>query len=276
MTRPEFSKLWRVTALPGVSFFKASFLHHAFSKHAHEEYAIAASESGVETFQCRGGRHWATPGSLILVNPADLHDGRAVGGGYSYRMVYAAPEVFEKAAHEDSGSQHAAAPLFRSPMIRDEQLAAMVRGFNRRAERHEGLDQLALESGLLQLLRRLLDRHGSSRADDARLRRNNGVIRTACWYLEENFASNPTLTDLAEHCRVSRFALMRLFARHIGMPPHIYMTHVRLRVARQLLLQGEPAASVAAALGYVDQSHLNKRFRAAYGFTPGQFAAALA
>jgi len=26
---------------------------------------------------------------------------------------------------------------------------------------------------------------------------------------------------------------MRLFARHIGMPPHIYMTHVRLRVARQ-------------------------------------------
>jgi AraC-like DNA-binding protein len=276
MTRPEFSKLWRVTALPGVSFFKASFLHHAFSKHAHEEYAIGASESGVETFQCRGGRHWATPGSLILVNPADLHDGRAVGDGYSYRMVYAAPEVFEKAAHEDRGSQHAAAPLFRSPMIRDEQLAAMVRGFNHRAEHPEGLDQLALESGLLQLLRRLLARHASGRGDDARLGRNYGVIRAACRYLEENFASNPTLTDLAEHCRVSRFALMRLFSRHIGMPPHIYMTHVRLRVARQLLLQGEPAASVAAAVGYVDQSHLNKRFRAAYGVTPGQYAASLA
>jgi hypothetical protein len=129
---------------------------------------------------------------LILVNPADLHDGRAVGDGYSYRMVYAAPEVFEKAAHEDSGSKHAAAPLFRSSMIRDEQLAAMVRGFNRPAERHEGLDQLALESGLLQLLRRLLDRHGS-RADDARLRRNNGVIRTACWYLEEKFAFTSTI-----------------------------------------------------------------------------------
>jgi len=42
-------------------------------------------------------------------------------------MVYAAPEVFEKAVHEDSGSQHAVAPLFRYPMIRDEQLAAMVR-----------------------------------------------------------------------------------------------------------------------------------------------------
>jgi AraC-like DNA-binding protein len=29
-------------------------------------------------------------------------------------------------------------------------------------------------------------------------------------------------------------------------------------------------------VGYVDQSHLNKRFRAAFGVTPGQFAAALA
>jgi AraC-like DNA-binding protein len=69
---------------------------------------------------------------------------------------------------------------------------------------------------------------------------------------------------------------MRLFSRHIGMPPHTYMTQVRLRVARRLLLKGEPAASVAAAVGYVDQSHLTKRFRAAFGVTPGQFAAALA
>jgi AraC-like DNA-binding protein len=275
MTRPEFSTLWRVSALPGVSFFKASFLHHAFSKHAHEEYAIGASESGMETFQCRGGQHCATPGSLILVNPADLHDGVPVGDGYSYRMIYVAPDVFQKAVCEDSGSPNTATPLFRSPMIRDEQFAAMVRGFNHRAERLEGLDHLALEAGLLQLLRGLLDRHASSTGVEARQSRNNAVMRTACRFLEENFISNPTLTDLAEHCRVSRFAVMRLFARHIGMPPHAYMTHVRLCVARQLLLKGEPAASVAAAVGYVDQSHLNKRFRAAFGVTPGQFAAAL-
>jgi AraC-like DNA-binding protein len=276
MARSEFTKLWRVPGLPGVSFFKATFLHHAFGKHAHEEYAIGASESGVETFQCRGERHWATPGSLILVNPDELHDGRAVGDGYSYRMIYVAPEVFEQAAREGSGFGDARAPLFRSPMIRDAKLAAMVHAFNRRTECHEGLDQLALEAGLLQLLRGLLDRHGFKSADDAQLGRNSGVIRTACRYLQENFASNPTLTDLAAHCHISRFALMRLFSRRLGMSPHAYLTHVRLHIARQLLLKGEPAASVAAALGYVDQSHLTKRFRAAFGVTPGQFAAALA
>src|SRR5688500_12922851 len=110
MMGPEFSKLWRVNGLQGVSFFKATFLHHAFGKHAHEEYALGASESGIETFQCPGDRHWATPGSLILVNPDEMHDGRAVGDGYSYRMIYVAPEVFEKAAREDSGSRHVGAP----------------------------------------------------------------------------------------------------------------------------------------------------------------------
>jgi AraC-like DNA-binding protein len=277
MTRPEFSKLWRVPALPGVSFFKARFVQHAFSKHAHEEYAIGASESGVETFQCRGDRHWATPGSLILVNPEDLHDGHAVGDGYSYRMIYVAPEAFDQAGRENSASPRASAPLFRSPMIRDEPLAAAVGRIVCRAENSKGPDCLALEAELLQLLQRLLNRHGGrGHVEDTRLGRNQGVIRMACRFLEENFASNPTLTDLSAHCRVSRFALMRLFSRHVGMPPHTYTTHVRLRVARQLLLKGEPAASVAAAVGYVDQSHLTKRFRAAFGVTPGQFAAALA
>ena len=87
--------------------------------------------------------------------------------------------------------------------------------------------------------------------------------------------SSPQLAIRSFGSRI-RFALMRLFARHIGSPQHTYMTHVRLRVARQLLLKGEPAAAAAAAVGYVDQSHLTKRFRAAFGVTPGQFAAALA
>jgi AraC-like DNA-binding protein len=275
MTRPEFSKLWQVKALPGVSFFKASFLHHAFSKHAHEEYAIGASESGVETFQCRGGKHWATRGSVILVNPQDLHDGRAVGKGYSYRMLYITPEVFKQTAREDCNSPRSAAPLFQLPMSRDESLAAEIRNFARRAEQHQALDSLTLEVEFLRLVKTLLDRHGGGSGEHIHVRRSNAVIRMACRYLEDHFASNPTLTDVAEYCRVSRFVLMRLFSRHIGMPPHSYLTHVRLRTARQLLLSGVPAASVAASVGYVDQSHLTKRFRAAFGVTPGQFIAAL-
>jgi AraC-like DNA-binding protein len=59
------------------------------------------------------------------------------------------------------------------------------------------------------------------------------------------------------------------------MAPHAYLNQIRLERARQLLSAGEPSAQVAAATGFVDQSHLTRRFKGAFGVTPGQYRAAL-
>jgi AraC-like DNA-binding protein len=37
------------------------------------------------------------------------------------------------------------------------------------------------------------------------------------------------------------------------------------------MLAGEPPAMAAAAAGFADQSHLIRKFKAAYGVTPGQY-----
>ena len=58
------------------------------------------------------------------------------------------------------------------------------------------------------------------------------------------------------------------------MPPHAYLRHLRLAAARRLLALGEAPAAVAAATGFVDQAHLTRRFKGAYGITPGRFRAA--
>ena len=60
----------------------------------------------------------------------------------------------------------------------------------------------------------------------------------------------------------------------MGLPPHAYLTQVRLREARRQLLAGSSPALVAAEVGFVDQSHLIKRFRSAFGITPGQYVTA--
>jgi AraC-like DNA-binding protein len=44
-----------------------------------------------------------------------------------------------------------------------------------------------------------------------------------------------------------------------------------MAAAKRLLAAGERPAAVAAAVGLADQSHLNKRFRRAFGITPGAF-----
>jgi AraC-like DNA-binding protein len=276
MTR-ESSDLWPVAGLPGVSGFRACFEQHSFSRHTHDEYAIGTIEAGVQTFHCRGGQRLSLPGSLILVNPDDLHDGRAAEGSYRYRMIYLDPGMVADAVR-DAGEAHGRLPLFRAPVVHDAELADALCAFNRRTEVREGLDALELETRLLQLLRALLQRHASDTLRRTREGSNasgSAAVRFARQVLDENFQADVSLAALAQQCGMSRFALLRAFTHEIGMPPHAYMTRARLREARRLLAAGEAPASVAAAVGYVDQSHLSKRFRAAFGITPGQYAGSM-
>ena len=55
----------------------------------------------------------------------------------------------------------------------------------------------------------------------------------------------------------------------MGLTPHEYRTQRRLRHARQLIARGAPLAEVAADSGFADQSHMNRLFLRAFGYTPG-------
>lgn len=68
---------------------------------------------------------------------------------------------------------------------------------------------------------------------------------------------------------MDRFNLLRIFAEEVGFPPHAYRLLVRVERAKRLLLKGDAAADVAAAVGFV--GHLIRHFRRVEGFTPGEF-----
>ena len=79
------------------------------------------------------------------------------------------------------------------------------------------------------------------------------------------------LLELAAHCGVSPFRLIRSFHRELGMPPHAWLTQLRANRARALLQNGEPPTSVAYQCGFSDQSHLTRIFRGIFGMTPGAY-----
>jgi transcriptional regulator GlxA family with amidase domain len=95
-------------------------------------------------------------------------------------------------------------------------------------------------------------------------------------YMEDNYAEHISLADLAHIAGLSLYRFVTVFSREIGISPHRYLCLVRVRAAQTLLREGVAPAIAAIEVGFFDQSHLCRHFRAACGMTPGQFIAGMA
>ena len=62
-----------------------------------------------------------------------------------------------------------------------------------------------------------------------------------------------------------------LIQRRFGLPPHQYLIQLRVDAARRLLAAKVPASEVAADVGFADQSHFVRRFKAILDVTPGRY-----
>ncbi len=85
-----------------------------------------------------------------------------------------------------------------------------------------------------------------------------------------------SVSGIAHRCGVSRERIHQVVKRWIGLPPSDYLRTVRLHRARDLLLSGQPLATVAADCGFADQAHFTRWFRRAFGYTPGDWVGATA
>ena len=93
----------------------------------------------------------------------------------------------------------------------------------------------------------------------------------------EHVEADPSVLRVAQVCEkfsLTERTLQRLTSRRIGLSPKWLIQRRRLQEAAQRLTGTSPdLARVAADLGYADQAHFARDFRAVTGLTPGRFAA---
>lgn len=270
VSKLEKSEYWRVPWLGELEVIHACYRRHAFERHAHEGYATGIIDRGAGSFWYRGAT-WAVPaGSLTALDAEEAHTGQVISEeGWSYRILYVGPKLLEGIAGEAFGWRGGV--HFPEPVFHDEQLSASVDLLH--CSLRNPAPALELESLLLSTCALLLARHADRRALEPPVGKEPKVVRRAREYLEEHFAEDISLRDLAETVGLSRFHLIRVFREAVGLPPHAYLTQVRLRRARKLLAAGGSIGVVAREVGFADQSHLTRRFKGFFGITPARFAA---
>lgn len=100
-------------------------------------------------------------------------------------------------------------------------------------------------------------------------------VGAALDYISAHLAEPLTVDTLAAQVCLSPSAFSRTFREVTGRSPYQYVKEARLDRARQLLDDGRLGiAHVAHSVGYTSASHFIKGFRARFGVTPGDYAAA--
>ncbi len=83
------------------------------------------------------------------------------------------------------------------------------------------------------------------------------------------------VSELAARVGVSTRTLDRLFRRHVGVGPKWVVRRYRVHEACERIVTGAPPcwSSLAQELGYFDQAHFIRDFKAQVGVTPAAYAA---
>ncbi|HET6552625.1 MAG TPA: AraC family transcriptional regulator [Dyella sp.] len=244
----------------GVELYRAHIVRHAFEPHTHDGFGLGAIESGVERFRYRGAEHLAPPDSVVLMNPDELHTGRAeTEGGWHYRMIYIEPTAMAEVTGEPGW-------WFDDVVREDPSVAQRVTASLDAL--WAAREPLAFDSLLFELLSLVRPHaHVPRKACDGRPARFAPVID----YLHAHLSRRLTLDELASVAGLSPFHFLRQFQTQHHATPQQMLMAFRLAEAKRQLAGGERPARVAAAVGLADQAHLTRAFARRYGTTPARY-----
>ncbi|MGF6089162.1 AraC family ligand binding domain-containing protein [Pseudomonas sp. 18173] len=267
----ESIHFWQTPPLAGVELLSARYIDHRFAPHVHDGYVIGMIMAGAQRYRYRGAEHLAGSGTLVLINPDELHTGhKGTEDGWLYRAFYPDSEqILSLLAELDLPTHNP--PAFGATLYRDQDL---VSGF---CQLHRLLESpataLQQQTAWRELMLSLLQRHAAV-PDAAKPGKEHRAVSLAKELLHAQLAAPPSLETLAAAVNLSPFHFARVFRRATGMPPHTWLMQQRIARARGLLQSGCLPLEVATQLGFADQSHLSRQFKQVYGVGPGAYRTA--
>jgi AraC-like DNA-binding protein len=266
----EQTKFWRAADFDHLEMLHATFLTHVYDRHFHEEYVVGMVTRNAYEFYYQHAIHRGHVGHIILINPGEIHSGQPISpDGYTYRTLYPKVSLLQQIAHEITGS-NLGLPYFPQPLVIDHLLYQALLRMHHLLE--NSTSQLERDTAVRAALGGLLLRHADYRLKlPASVGHEHASVNRVRQHLDEHYMENPSLEQLAQVAALSPYHLVRVFRQQTGLPPHMYLTQVRIEHAKQQLQTGASIAGVAAATGFTDQSHLTRRFKRIMGVTPGQF-----
>lgn len=98
------------------------------------------------------------------------------------------------------------------------------------------------------------------------------IISNACRFIADNFEKDINLDLLSRTYNIDKFYFHKLFKRYTHSTPHQYLTAIRLKNAKELLVSTSlTVTEISYQVGFNNTSHFISSFKKKEGVTPGIF-----
>lgn len=101
-------------------------------------------------------------------------------------------------------------------------------------------------------------------------RKMTAMVKDAIVYIENHFAEEITVEQIASAVGISRYHLCHIFKTVTGKTVAGFWTSVRCDKARQMLSRGSSVGLAAEQTGFRSVSHFSKVYKEYFGHTPGK------
>lgn len=206
------------------------------------------------------------PGSCVVISCDTYHEYRTKAGGrWEFSWAHIAGDGL--LGYRQALMAHLTPVMLRTPQIAQNALQSVFECAARQdvvaiAETSNSMSML-----LTEMMRSLADGSASSP-----LGRED--VRKLADYIRQNCAMELCMDDFERTVALSRFHLIRVFTRQMGMPPYKYMHACRISDAQRLLRSTDRSVTeIAYDVGYSDSVNFIRHFRAITGTTPAKYRA---
>ena len=108
-------------------------------------------------------------------------------------------------------------------------------------------------------------------ADHRLLQLPDGPVAEMLSYIASHIAEDISIADLSARAGYNAHYFIRLFKKSVGLAPHRYITGIRLKEAKRLLLTNATVSEVAKATGYSDNKAFSRAFKNVFGLSPSDY-----
>jgi len=235
-------------------------------QHWHDCFEFYYLESGICTIQIEDTQYNMNAKDMYFLPPHSIHNTTYLSASHSRLVLCIANDYIPDYIHLLINER---IPVFRNPLTTG-QVCSLFKKIENEHSIHDIYSAEAIKNYVRMLIILLL-RNQNYYTNE--ITSGHLYVERITKYIDQNFASDITLTQTAQEHNITSEHLSRIFKTATGMTFHEYLNNVRLKQSAELLLQNDKTSisEVAHCCGFHDSNYFSTKFKDIYGMTPLQF-----